>query len=386
MKPSFLNWFLCLGILVASLWEIETLQASGAGSPDIAQSRVANSCTPELKQRAGILEATFCYHDFAESLHRFSCPIDANFAYQEEMSFGYPVGEPALAELDRRLVETLDKAVGPLARYVSLKVAHTSVAPTTPRYHILWEYRLEKFQWDAELPDVQREEAFNVEKRIRQDLKSFGHQVYLDYLRERGFDFRPTGDPRRGFLDIAYKRLADRARPMLADCFDRFIREAGASDQEEILQLLLASFQELTFQRPSAEEDGVYQAEFWVPTRVLRCASGDCDSKATALCSLWQNARPQIILFVIQIPEDEKQKIPPGMQADEHVLLGIEAYPGVNQATVPVGNRQYVLSEVVRPLAPGFGKILPGKTLFSVIPNSGFCMTEDCQGTQGTHP
>lgn len=158
------------------------------------------------------------------------------------------------------------------------------------------------------------------------------------------------------------------------------VREAGAGDQEEINSLLLAAFQEMPFQFPPIEEEGLYRAGFWVPTSVLRRGRGDCDSKSTALCSLWPNNGPQMILFVIAIPEKERQLLSPSRQADYHALLGIEAYPGIDQATVRVGVRNYVLWEVVTPSRSGLEKLVPGQALFSVLPGAGFCLTDNCNG------
>jgi hypothetical protein len=128
---------------------------------------------------------------------------------------------------------------------------------------------------------------------------------------------------------------------------------------------------------PPVEEEGRYIDGFWVPLKVLKSRHGDCDSKSVAFCSLWQTPGPQIVLFVNGIPEEEKDGLPSKLRTDRHALLGIEAIPGTKQAFEEIGNRKYVLCEVVARLG-SMEKLHQGKTLFSFLGRQKYCMTRDC--------
>jgi hypothetical protein len=356
--------------LVGSLWGIGALQAGGA--------RAATADLPPLA--VGDLKIYFKYHDFDRSVHRFSCEVDAGSARQEEASFGYSLDrETILSELDQRLEQEIKSKMGPLAEYAVISVAHTKMDEAAPRYSILWSYHL-GLHWPSRLLPYRQEEVASREKQIRRDLAPVAERVYREYLYERGFDYERPVNAKSGQIIIAFKRLADRARPLLADCYDRFVREAGPGDQEDLIKYLLAYFQEMPFQLPPLEEDGLYTEGFWVPTKTLRLGGGDCDSKSAALCAMWQNPGPQIMLFVTKLTEEEQQSVPPEMRAERHVLIGIEAYPGFDQASVMIGLRRYVLCEAVGRVGPGAEKLYPGERLFASLPTSGFCMTDDCYG------
>lgn len=386
MKPSALQWFLSLGMLVAALGMAGWLQAESI--PETAIEHVGPAVT---MNQAGLppdtVQLHFRYHDFANSLHQFSCSVEGSFAREAEASFGFPLDqETVFKELDRRLAEAIRKNAGPLGRYARFEVSHVPVGRGVPGT-IRWDYRLEDRRWSYELPGKEklpshlRKEAASFEDRLKKELGEIGKRIISGYYRERGFtlDFPSHGG--EATFAIAYKDLADRARPMLADCFDKFVREAGAADDEEILSLLLAAMQEMQFQFPRIEEGDLYKAGFWVPTQALRLERGDCDSKSGAFCGLWQRASPQVLLLVIDIPEEAKQRLPREMQTDQHAFLAIEALPGLNnQETLTRGLRKYVPYEVVRPIEPRLSKVHPGEQLFDGVLRWEVCMTDDCFG------
>lgn len=389
MKPSVFQWLWWLGMLAAGLGAAGWLQADSIPELPVEPAGPVVTINP-----AGLPPDTvriqFRYHDFARSLHRFTCHVDGSFVRRAEASFGLPLDQEAIFdELDRRLAGKVAKKAGPLARYARIEVSHEPAGPGAAWESFFWKYQLAERLWDRELLDKEklpphlRAEARKVEDWISKELPSVSDRIHREYYKERGFDFDlPPGAVTASFA-IAYRDLADEARPMLADCFDRFVREAGAADDEEILSLLLAAMQEMPFQFPLIKEGDLYRAGFWIPTQVLRLGLGDCDSKAGAFCGLWQRDGPQIFLLVIDVPEEVKRRLPPEIQADQHAFLAIEALPGLNdQEPMTRGLRRYVPYEVVRPLESGLAKVHPGEQLFDGVLRSEVCMTDDCYGTR----
>jgi len=370
MRPGPFQWALCLGALALSLWTIGILQAGGAraASADLAPERLPDPSKVSVR-----------YHDFAGSLHRFTCTEDLSAAQQEEAALGYPVDSEAnLAELDRRLVQKIKEQAGTFARYAEVRVSHDVMDPAAPPYSINWRYRLESLRM-KEVPAPRQREAAKAEARIRRDLSHQAEKIFKNYLQEHGFDYERSGSEKLGRIEISYRHLGDRARELLSDCSERFVREAGSADEEELIGLLMAYFQEMAFELQPLVEDGRYTKGLWFPTKTLRLGRGDCDSRSLALCSMRRNSGPQMILLVTDLSEEEQDRVPPQIRAQQHVLIGIEAYPGFDQATVMVGLRRYVLCEAVGRDQPSV-KLRPGERLFASLPTTGFCMTDDCYG------
>jgi transglutaminase-like putative cysteine protease len=103
--------------------------------------------------------------------------------------------------------------------------------------------------------------------------------------------------------------------------------------------LLLAFYQELTYEIPPDEVEGRQTLGMRVPTDVLVSGRGDCDSKAVAFASMWRQLPTRLVFIVV-----------PG-----HALVGVEARALPGEETVRVGNRTFVLCEVAGPakLRPG---------------------------------
>jgi hypothetical protein len=389
MKPSALQWLSCLGMLVAALGAAGWLQADSIPELPVEPAGPVVTINP-ARLLPGTVQIQFRFHDFAGSLHRFNCSVDESFVRREEGSFGFPLDQEAIfKELDRRLAEEVAKKAGPLGSYATIEVSHESVDQGVPRGLILWKYRLGERRWSDDLPGKEklpshlRKDALRVEDWIAKDLPGVSRRILREYYKERGFDFDLPPDGGVANFAVAYKDIADKARPILADCFDKLVRESGAADDEEILSLLLAAMQEMQFQFPRVEEGDLYKAGFWIPTQVLRLKRGDCDSKSGAFCGLWQRASPQILLLVIDVPEEVKQRLPPEMRADQHAFLAIEALPGLNdQESLTRGLRKYVPYEVVRRIEPGLTKVHPGEQLLDGVLRWEVCMTDDCFGTR----
>jgi len=367
--------------MVCSLWGIGLLQAGGAEATPANRVSQKAHCPP-VKKEDDPSSLEICYHDFSGSRHKFTCPLNAA-PHEEEESFGlYLDHEKIFNELDRRLAEEILKRIQtvgePLVGYADVEITHNGEASKTPSDTVLWSYKPPRL-WKRELPGALRQTT----KAIEDQIPKLADEIYQGYVHERGFAFKPSasqGQDKRE-LEIAYKSIADKERAMLADCYTLFVREAAPEDDAAIVNLLLAALQEMPLLNddyPPVEEEGRYIDGFWVPLKVLKSRYGDCDSKSVAFCSLWQSPGPQIVLFVNDIPEKEKDRLPPRLRTDKHALLGIEAIPGKKQAFEEIGNRKFVLCEVVAMLGPDMEKLHQGKTLFSFLRRQKYCMTSDC--------
>ncbi len=351
MRPSRLELFLCLGIILAALWIGCVLQA---GSPQDTSSPVLNT-----GQVGGEQPIRIRYRDLQNISRHFDCTIDRQFTLREEQSFGYPLDHEVLYDaLDRRLKSHLDQTYGP---FYTFTVTHEPPSQGDLRWHAKPRFR--RVTPAPGKPDPAL--------LTRTEMDVLSRKIFAEYLGERGFELTPDNE-----IGIAYKKMSDLARPMLADCYDKLVRQTGAAGQNEILRLLLAVFQDMPYDLPPASLGEVAKGDFRVPTQVLQLGKGDCDSKSAALCALWQSPSPQILLVLTDVPEDVKRRMK--QPVDRHALLGVEAYPSFDQAFLTVGLRNYVLCEVVMPDDRQGPNLEPGERLFVGRPGLTYCMTSDC--------
>lgn len=391
MKPTLLEWCSLLSAIAVGLWLI-LLQAGGARATPVDLGSAIDG------QAGKDLRIHFEYQDFANRPHKFECDLSADAARQLEEAFGLSLDHEAdLDELDRRLESKIEDEARTHGMHLRAEVGHTPHVSPDPE-EITWDRLPLTPIWDDRYPAHRRQDAPAIKQQILGKVATLACIVFRDFLLEHGFENRPPceekvrawggsveaqpGDKKeekREFV-VAYRHLADQARKHLASCQDAFVKEAGTSDPTTLLQLLLAAFQEMPKVKPLRSEDGRYQAGFWVPTKVVRRGGGDCDSKATALCALWQPiAAPQIILVVKDPPGEKGQAQPAGVQAEGHALLGIEAIPGPEQHYEQIGLRKYVYYEVLS--REDRAKVLPGQLLVAhALTRARICMTNDCGG------
>jgi hypothetical protein len=369
MRPSPVEWLLCLGALVGTLWGIGMLLPGGAQA-DTAPlpSKGPVSSAPEN------LTLHFEY-DFEGRRYSFDCGVDANFARRQEKDFGYPRDREAIwNEMDRILQRKIEEEIGPLARYARIAVTHN---PTdTDPQKLGWKPHLGySLPAKSKIPVLLHQAADGLPKLIEKKVPELRGRIYGEYYLNRGFKLVEVPELRDQQLEIAYKSLADVARPMLADCFDTLNRQVAPTD-EELRDLLVAYFYRMEIPSPDevAREEladqqiGIRREGFWVPTKVLRLRRGDCDAKSTALDALWQRPTPEILLFVVKAPE----------QTMRHAFLGIATEASV-KGTLPRGLRHYRLYEMRSdgPSSEGLHDLLERATQALEL-----CLTEDCYGTE----
>jgi hypothetical protein len=132
--------------------------------------------------------------------------------------------------------------------------------------------------------------------------------------------------------EIDHEGLARRGSVPLEDCTRALDAVADPGPRRQ-LGAFLAFFQEIPYERPPSEWRGRDTLGFYVPTEVLVGNHGDCDSKSVAFAAMWRHfARPVLLIRV------------PG-----HMLVGVEMRPGPRERYVRLGNRYFVLCEVVGP-------------------------------------
>ncbi len=174
-----------------------------------------------------------------------------------------------------------------------------------------------------------------------------GQAIKAELLRGQGFLL----EGRQVYIDHA--GLAERASPVLSDCFHALERSGTGYNARQYLGLFVAFLQEIRYEVPPREQGGREICGLYVPSEVLLGDHGDCDSKSVTFAALWRQFRSPVL--VIELPE--------------HVLVGVPLPPGPDDHSVRVGLRDYVLCEVAGPgkLRPGAKTRLSGNVRYVVV-------------------
>jgi hypothetical protein len=269
---------------------------------------------------------TFGFVDHEGRSQQVSCTINKQDYQREVTSFGY-VEQEMWDDLDRRVRDLVlrEAAARGVAPYFEIDV----YGQTSYRWH--WSI-------PGDLPPREEErvtrEMARLDAWLNGELRGRIDELTDEVLRERGFRLRGNQ------IAIDYEQAALRGTQPLADCFEALRRAGRGHDEERLLGLFIAFFQELRYEVPPEEEAGRRIHGFWVPMAVLARGGGDCDSKSAAFCALWRNLPRRVILILVP----------------DHALVGVERKPGPDEAYVRLGNRYFVLCEVAGP-----GKIPPGR-------------------------
>lgn len=275
------------------------------------------------------LRLSYGFIDYDGRPRHVTCEISKRDYDRDLTSFGY-------------FQDELDRAVGQGLR----ELFEQEVGQRGLRPYIRFEvHNGTGYRWRWRVPDgMEAAAAERLEARLRafdgwldRELSRKKEELVGRYLQERGL--RLKGDE----VSIDYQREVERDTGPLADCFAA-LRRAGEGGDRRLLGTFLAFFQEIRYEVPPAVELGRHILGFRVPTAVLVRGAGDCDSKSAAFCALWRHLPERAILILV-----------PG-----HALVGVEGKPRADEAYVRLGNRYFVLCEVVGP-----GKIPPGQGTIS---------------------
>lgn len=345
------HWALLLGVILCGIFIIEVMQPNRLNATPGQRSFQGQTLEPPINIRL----------NFGRSAP-FDCQIDGAGNRTEEIRFGYPSNPESIRfELDRRLKQRIsDNAKeidAQMEPYCHAVVEHDRL-PFDPTFSMQWKPTV---HFSDLGPPKNFEEACDKQKAwVGNNIKKIETDIYNKYLTERGFQ-------RGAQVEISYKAIADRGRSLTADCYEKLFRVVGLGrDDDEIRDALLDTIRKLPRKDPLPLTEGkIYTAGFWIPTRVLQIG-GDCDSKAAALCALWQNPGPQIALFrFIRLTG----------QPPQHMYLGVEGQPSsLIEDSVTVNGRTYILYETLDERATSHSEFQD----FDHNPTGKFCMTSDC--------
>ena len=285
--------------------------------PEAWRSRVGSEHAFERRLDGSSWWLTWGFVDHHGMHRRVSCRVERAAHEREVSGFGYD-RDALTHERDARLREMVDRAIRErrLGDYV--------------------EARVQDGGWQARhtIPGgLEEAEQERLDREIRQlyawlkvAFRQESDAVTRELLAERGL--RLEGDT----YEVDHAGIARRASEPLAECTRALDEEAGASLRRQ-LGAFVAFFQEIPYERPPSQWRGRSTLGFYVPTEVLVGNHGDCDSKSVAFTSMWRRlARPVLLIRV------------PG-----HMLVGVEMRPGPDERYVRMGNRYFVLCEVVGP-------------------------------------
>ncbi|HET9210802.1 MAG TPA: hypothetical protein VFR03_10420 [Thermoanaerobaculia bacterium] len=368
MKPRS-EFFLCLALLVVSFFCLHALEAKNLQNspfqdcPD-KQESIKTDRFP-FPPAEGLTKIHFHYRDSSRIRRTFDCWVDSNYIMQEELRFGYPANlEVVRNELDQILTQRARaKALkSGLSEYKNITITHDSV--DNPR-DLMWKPKYSK----------------TVNGEFKDWLGAEARMVAVRYFKDRGFELGKK-------IEVDYKSIGDEERDHVSDCYEKLVRHSGEGGTEEIVRMLLTSFQEMCVEFPLDQVGAMYKAGFWPPVTVLDQQAGDCDSKAVALLALWQRTMPQMMLFVESVSEEEKERmhVPSVWRPlfDKHALIGIEGIPDGDQESEVEGVRRFIYCEVSAPQLPGYMFFKLAGTWERKL-----CLTDNCsepdRPSQGQH-
>ncbi len=337
--------FGCLALLGVGLAGAGlVLMRGGASSTPIPVARVRPSPRPTAdpdryvdggalrefrrEERASDYQLSYGFVDYQNRAHHVTCTVSRADLVRQRDGFGYDPAE--IQRLENQRLQAL----------VDGEIARRRLAPhftfTVTGDHYQWRTRLHGDLEAAEAERVERE-AQRLSDWIEKDLDREIEKIRTELYGSRGILNRPHE------LVIDYARLVVDGTPALENCFRALERDGIGYTRRQYLGMLLAFFQELTYELPPDVEGRRQTLGFWVPPDVMVRGRGDCDSKSAAFASLWRHFPERLILIVLP----------------KHVLVGVEATPGPGERSVRLGNRYYVLCEPAGPakLHPGVGDV-----------------------------
>jgi hypothetical protein len=285
--------------------------------PEDRPPRVGSRSRFERRLQGSAWALTWAFVDHHGQRRRVSCRVERADHEREVFGFGYDP-EAVAEERDLRLRAFVDEAIRDwrLEAYVRTLVEDGA-----------WraEHTIPGGLGATEQERLDRE----IERFYRWMKRAFRQEwddATRDLLAERGLRFE---DAR---YEIDHEGLARRGSMPLEDC-TRALDAVADPGRRRQLGAFLAFFQEIPYERPPSEWRGRNTLGFYVPTEVLVGNHGDCDSKSVAFAAMWRHyARPVLLIRV------------PG-----HMLVGVEMRPGPQERYVRLGNRYFVLCEVVGP-------------------------------------
>jgi hypothetical protein len=147
--------------------------------------------------------------------------------------------------------------------------------------------------------DYQQDNAENL--HFAASLEDLVFILHAEYYAARGFLLEEDRNQNSYSLEIDYAALADRGKPRLADLARSFRELSGqlGNDRERLLAALTAFCQEIPYQIPPDEQNGLTIEGVIVPTQVAVDNWGDCDSKSVLFATLWTSLSGELTLLIL---------------------------------------------------------------------------------------
>jgi hypothetical protein len=285
--------------------------------PERWHSQVAALGEFERRLRGSAWSLTWGFVDHHGVRRQVACRVGQADHAREVFGFGYEK-EALATERDARLKAMVDGAIRErhLEAYVRASVDDGAWQARHTIPGDLGEAEQERLDREIRQLYAWLKVAFRREWQAATD----------ELLSERGL--RLNGNT----YEVDHAGVARRASDPLAEC-TRALDAAAEPDVRRHLGAFVAFFQEIPYERPPAEWRGRQTLGFYVPTEVLVGNHGDCDSKSVAFAAMWRHFQRPVLLVRV-----------PG-----HMLVGVEMRPGPGERYVRMGNRYFVLCEVVGP-------------------------------------
>jgi len=137
--------------------------------------------------------------------------------------------------------------------------------------------------------------------RFAASLEDLVFALHAGYFSDRGFALVEDRSQNSYSLEVDYAALAERGKPFLADLARSFGELAGqlGNDRDRLLAALTAFCQEIPYQIPPDEQNGLTIEGLIVPTQVAVDNWGDCDSKSVLFAVLWNSLSAERTLLIL---------------------------------------------------------------------------------------
>jgi hypothetical protein len=290
--PGFIASSLLALAIAASLW---------LAGPDSSQR---TSTRYEKTMESDYLVITRGFYDYGSRERQASFSILASEYAAAVEGYGYRQDQ---------LVQHLDRGLKAAAAVFAARTgfAFQAYAEAHEEGGLVWGY------------DYQRD---NSESQLFiASLEDLVFALHAEYFAVRGFLLEEDRSQHTYNLMVDYAALADRGKPRLADLVRSFRELSGqlGNDRDRLLAALTAFCQEIPYQIPPDEQNGLSIDGVIVPTQVAVDNWGDCDSKSVLFAALWTSLSAERTLLVL-VPGHMFVAVPGRPRYSTEVGIGYE--------------------------------------------------------------
>ncbi|NIO48986.1 MAG: hypothetical protein GTN73_06075 [Candidatus Aminicenantes bacterium] len=248
-------------------------------------------------------------------------------------------------ELEKYMKESYEKMREEMMIYLEEFARRQIEKSKYPQYILIEKIDARKFKIKISVPSALYKEV-KAESEIIKDKLEVEENAYLRkinkeqkkkekaFLEKRGF--RIIGDS----IGVDYSLCVRNNRLRVKQVVERMKKIKKKMSLRQLLFLMSAFTQEITYGIPPFRENNKIISGFWAPPKVLANNFGDCDSKGVTFASMWTNFK-RYPLILIKIPN--------------HLFLGL-AIPSIGRDEIMIKGLSYTLCEVTGPdkIPPGY--------------------------------